>query len=236
MAKASKATGTAVLDIKAELKKRAEGIKDRIQAPSGDSIRVTQDKKFKLPNGQEGPGPLALVILDFICVNTFFDRPYKEGDILPPACMALGQNPKTLVPEAVSPVKQADSCAECPNNVFGSDGAGKACKNLRLLAVVEDNDNPDSPIYLLKVSPTAIKAFDGYVATIQTQFDSLPVSVVTDVYFDPNLKYGSLRFGNPRPNPNLAIHFDRIAAATARLGVIPDVSTYTPPPKSGKKK
>lgn len=235
MAKATK-TGTSVVNIQEELKKQAAGIKDRIQAPSGDFIRVTQDKKFKLPNGQDGSGPLNLVILDFICLNQFFDRPYKEGDKTPPACLALGPNPKQLKPEAVSPVKQADACCECPNDVFGSRGTGKACNNQRVLAVVEDNNDLNSPIYLLKVSPTALKAFDGYVSTIKTQFDSMPVSVVTEVYFDPNLKYPSLRFGNPVPNKNLVIHYNRISDAAARLRVVPDVSAYTPLSKAGKKK
>lgn len=232
----AKATGTSVVNIQEELKKRSAGIKDRIQAPSGDMIRITQDKKFKLPNGQEGGGPLHLVILDFICFNQFFDRPYKEGDTTPPACIAISDNPRNMVPDAVSPDKQSADCQSCPNNEFGSKGAGKACSNQRLLAVVEDNNDANAPIYLLRVSPTGIKAFDGYVSTIQSQFESLPVSVVTEVYFDPNSKYPSLRFGNPVPNKNLAIHFERMEAATKRLRVVPDVSQYVAPPKAGKKK
>ena len=232
----AKATGTSVVNIEAELKKQAAGIKDRIQAPSGDMVRITQDKKFKLPSGQEGPGPLHLVILDFICLNQFFDRPYKEGDMTPPACIAISDNPRNMQPDAVSPDKQAEDCSSCPNNEFGSKGAGKACSNQRLLAVVEDNDDPKSPIYLLRVSPTGIKAFDGYVSTIQSQFDSMPVSVVTEVYFDPNSKYPSLRFGNPVPNKNLAVHFDRMAEAGKRLRVVPDVSKYVPLPKGKGRK
>lgn len=230
MAKA-KTPGTALVDIQAELKKRKEGITKRIQAPSGDFIRVTQDKKFKLPDGTSGPGPLNLVILDFICVNMFYDRPYKEGDKTPPACLAIGEEPLSMVPDPVSPDKQADSCGVCPNNQWGSKGAGKACTNTRVLALVAPDDDPTSPILLLKVSPTAIKAFDGYVATIASQFDSLPVAVETEIYFDPNLTYGSLRFGNPVPNKNLEVHFARMKAAAERLKAVPDVSAYEPPPK-----
>lgn len=233
MAKAG--AGTSIVNIQAELKKQAaEAVKERIQAPSGDFIRVTQDKKFKLPTGQESEGPLNLVIIDFLSVNQFFDRPYKEGEIIPPACIAMGVNPRTMKPEASSPDKQAEDCESCPNNQFGSKGAGKACSNMRLLAVVEPNNDPKSPIYLLKVSATAIKSFDGYVATIQTQFDSLPISVVTDVYFDPNSKYPSLRFGNPVPNTNLEVHFNRMKDAKARLSVVPDLTAYVAP--KGKKK
>lgn len=231
----AKATGTAIVNIQAELKKRAEGIKDRIQAPSGDMIRILQDKKFKLPDGQTSDGPLRLVILDFVSVNQFFDRAYKDGEKLPAACMAIGDNPRSMVPLKESPAKQAEACQECPNNEFGSNGAGKACSNQRLLAVVEPNNNPDSPIYLLKVSPTGIKAFDSYVSSISTQFESLPISVETEVYFEPALKYPSVRFGNPSPNKNLAIHFDRMKDAAKRLNAVPDMSGYTPPPKTGRR-
>ena len=230
MAKA-KETGTALIDIHAELKKRSEGIKDRIQAPSGDWIRCTQDKKFKTPDGQTSPGPLSMVILDFICKNEFYDRPFKADDKTPAACFAIGESPKLLVPDATSPVKQAESCKTCPNDQFGSKGAGKACSNTRILALVAPTDDPNEPIYLLKVSATAISAFDGYVATIKAQYDSMPMVVVTEIYFDPSLTYGSLRFGNPIPNPNLAVHFERLKDAAARLQVKPDVTGYAPPPK-----
>jgi hypothetical protein len=228
--------GTALVNIQAELKKQAGSIKERIQAPSGDMIRVTQDKQFKLPDGQTSAGPLNLVILDFVALNQFFDRPYKEGEKIPAACMAIGPNPRNMAPVKESPIKQSDDCQTCANNEFGTNGAGKACSNQRLLAVVEPNDNPDSPIFLLKVSPTGIKAFDGFVSSISTQFESLPISVETEVYFEPSLKYPSLRFGNPKPNKNLAIHYARIKDAQARLNAIPDMSGYTAPPKGAKKR
>jgi hypothetical protein len=227
--------GRSLVDIKAEMKKQSDAIASKIGKPSGDFIKIQQDKKFKLPDGTVSEGPLSVVILDFVSVNSFFDRPYKEGENTPPACFAIGESPDLLAPHRTAPVPQVDGgklCKACPNDVFGSSGNGKACTNNRILAVVEPGAK-DAPIYSLKVSPTAIRAFDTYVKTIKEQFDGPPMVVVTEIYFDPGSKYPSLRFGNPTPNEQLAEHFDRQRAAKERLLTPMDVSAYTPPVKGG---
>lgn len=217
------------MNYKEELAKEKAGIKERIGAAGGgDFIRITQDKKFQMPDGTAGPGPLNVVILDFVSVNQFHDRPYKKGEESPPACFAIGEKPEQLVPSANSPVKQAESCKDCPNNEWGSNGKGKACSNLRVLAVREPGNNPDAKVMLIKVSPTAVKGFDAYVRTLQAQFDGLPIEFETEIYFDPNLSFGSLRFGSPKPNKNVAIHFPQKKEAKARLLAEPDVSQYKP--------
>lgn len=233
-----KKPGTSVVNIREELKKEAAAIKDRIGAPGGDLIRTTQDKNFVLPDGTKTNQALRVVILDFVSINSFFDRPYKKGEESPPACFAISKEPKGMIPSKNSPDKQADACDVCPNNEWGSNGEGKACGNGRLIAVVEDSNNPEAPIRLIKISATAIKAFDAYVKTIQTQFDTPPVGVVTEIYFDPSVTYASLRFGNPAPNEHLDIHFHRRAAAMERLLTEPDVSQYKPPApvKAAKKR
>ena len=225
---------TSMVDIYAELKKESANIKAKIGSPGGDMIRTTQDKHFILPNGTKDNKPLRVVILDFVSLNQFFDRPYKKGEESPAACFALSAETKGMVPSPNSPDKQADACDICPNNEYGSNGAGKACGNTRLLAIVEDSADPEAPIRLLKVSATAIKGFDAYVNTIHAQFELPPVGVVTEIYFDPTVTYASLRFGNPSPNENLAVHYERRAAALKRLLTEPDVSQYKPPVAAGK--
>lgn len=224
-------------NIREALEQETQELSKRIQAPSGDKIKLTKKKTFKLPDGSEHPGPLTVVILDFVSYNAFFDKPYKDGDPAAPACFALGLEPTSLVPSAKSPDRQADSCGTCPNNQFGSKGDGKACRNHRKLAVVAGEGDlagdPNSPMWILEVSPTALKAFDAYVSTVRTQFNVPPIGVITDVFFDPSSEFQSLRFGNPQPNPNLGLHFARRAAAKERLMAEPDVSRYEAP---GKKK
>lgn len=240
------APGTAVVvaaknlpaSIKEQLAADTAALANRIQAPGGDKIKLTKKKTFKLPDGTEHPGPLTVVIVDFVSVNKFFDKPYKEGEVTPPACFAVGLEPTSLVPAASSPDVQSTSCATCPNNEFGSKGNGKACANHRVLAVVQGEGDaaldPKAPMWLLEVSPTAIKAFDAYVSTVRTQFNVPPVGVITDVFFDPSSEYQSLRFGNPQPNPNLEMHYGRKAAARERLMSVPDFSKYEKPKKKGK--
>lgn len=233
-----KEPGTALVNMRAELAAETLALSRRIEAPSGDKVKLTKKKTFKLPDGSEHPGPLTVVILDFVSTNTFHDKPYKEGEISPPACFAIGLEPTLLVPSANSPDKQSDGCAKCPNNAFGSRGDGKACKNGRRLAIVAGAGDlaadPDSPMWIIDVSPTSLKAFDAYVSTVRTQFQAPPIGVVTDVFFDPASEYQSLRFGNPQPNPNLELHFSRRAAAKERLNTEPDVSKYEKPKKAKK--
>lgn len=228
------AKGKSLVDIRAELKRQSEDIASRIGKPGGDFIKVQTDKTFKLPDGTVDRGPMSVVIIDFVGGNFFFDRPYKEGEMVPPACFALGTEVEALVPHPSSPVKQSDNCKSCGNNVFGTNGAGKACSNTRVLVVTAPGDG-DTPLYSLKVSPTGVRAFDAYVKSIKASYDSLPIAVVTDIYFDESLKYPSLRFGNPRENPDLVRHFDLIKVARERLLTAPDVSQYQPPKGSKKK-
>jgi hypothetical protein len=227
------------VDVRTKLMRDAADMAKKIAAPGGDLIRLTKKKTFKLPDGREAPAgtPLRVVVLDFVSYNAFYDRIWTEGDKTPPACFALGSEPKLLVPSNNSPVKQADNCEECPNNEWGSKGKGKACGNHRLLAVVEPSGVVDSPIMLIRLSPTGVKHWDKYVSDIINRFGIGPIGVETEIYFDQASDYATLRFGNPSPNVNLGVHAARQDAATKRLLTEPDVSGYEPvKPASGKSK
>ena len=189
-----KASG-AVVNIQDMLRKQAESMSERTSPASGISIRVTQDKQFSLPDGQK-TDELEVVIVDFVARNEFYEGAYDKDNMSPPACFAIGVAPNKLVASDNSPQKQADTCAECPMNAFGSAGKGKACKNGRVLAVLPVDADENTPIWLLKVSPTALKGFDGYVQGVARTFQTPPVGVVTKVSFDPNVTYASLRFSD----------------------------------------
>lgn len=232
----AKKANTSVVSIQEALKAQAAEMADRTQPASGITIRVTQDKTFELPDGTKSSGPLELVIVDFVASNKFYEGAYDPKNISPPACFAIGTKPTALVPSDSSPVKQATECGKCPMNQFGSSGNGKACKNSRVLAVLPPDADEDTPIWLLNVSPTALKAFDSYVTSIARTFQAPPVGVVTQVSFDENSTYASLRFGDPQPNEQLPVHFARQGEAKELLTAEPDVSSYeTPqPPQRGK--
>ena len=221
-----KPASSAIVSIQEQLKAQVAAQANKIAPPSGINIRVTQDKKFQLPDGSKVDGPLDLVIVDFVSRNSFYEGAYDPNNISPPACFAIHPEPKQMVPSDNSPVKQADDCASCPMNQFGSAGKGKACKNSRVLAVLPPDADADTPLWLLQVSPTALKGFDGFVGSVARTFQMPPIAVIASVDFSPNETYASLTFGDPRPNENVAVHFARQAEAKELLMVEPDVSGF----------
>jgi hypothetical protein len=208
-----------------------EDAKRRLSAPTGDRITVTQDKMFKLPDGRETAGPFNAVIVDFVASSTYYEQGYTKGVYTPPVCFAIGLEPAGLVPSDASTEKQAESCASCWANQFGSSGKGKACSNNRMLALLDPNADEATPLMLLKVSPTALRAFDGYVASVMRQFKVPIRAVLTEIGFNENLDYASLTFGNPRPliddlEPLLLLADSRQPEALNRLLTEPE---FQPP-------
>lgn len=220
-------------DINAAMAAQIAAIQERVSQPGGSKISVTQSKTFKLPSGLETPGPLDLVIVDFMYINAFYTAAYDRNTITPPVCFALNPADKGMLPADNSPERQADSCASCPKNEFGSAGKGKACSNSVLLAVLPGDfmDEPDQPLNILKVSATGLRPFNGYVSSLATSLRTAPWGVMTTVGFDPKSEYASLRFGNPQAlDPEqLAVVFGRQEEAQRLLSVEPDVSSYIPP-------
>lgn len=215
-------------DINKELAEEVARIQSRISAPSGDRITVTNSKTFKLPNGQEVDEILA-VIVDFAAVNLYYTEAYDRNNVTPPACFALGLEPAGLTPSENSPDVQAGSCASCWANQFGSAGKGKACQNTRLLALLPLDATEDTPLVVLKVSPTAIRAFDGHVSAVARKY-GLPVrAVITRFYFSQDSDYATLRFADEGlADKNLVLLAQsRKEEALQRVLTEPDVSAAT---------
>lgn len=228
-----KATGTAVavkkpsgniVSIQEQLKAQAAATANQIAPAGGNKIRYSRGK-FVMPDGTEAES-IDVVIVGFVSMNAYYEGSYDKDNIVPPNCFAISPAPKGMVPSANSPDKQCDDCTSCPMNAFGSAGAGKACKNTRLLAVLPPDAEPDTPLAVLSVPPTAIKSFDGYVASVLRTFEMPPISVVTTVTLDDSVDYFKPLFGDPRPNENLEAHFARLGEAEELLAVEPDVSSF----------
>jgi hypothetical protein len=216
-----------LVSIQDQLKAMAAANAGRVAPPSGINIKVTQDKKFMLPNGQKVDGPLDLVIVDFTSRNEFYEGSYDPNNIASPLCFAINPEPKAMVPSANAPEPQCDTCTGCPQNQFGSAGKGKACKNMRVLAVLPPDADADTPMWLLKVSPTAIKGFDGLISTLG-RMQAPPVQMVVEVDFNPSETFASLTFSNPRPNEAVAEHFARMDEARDLLAAEPEIRAAAP--------
>lgn len=229
-----KKTSSALVDIKAQMAAELASLADRTAPATGDKINV-KGKVFTLPDGSKSD-TIDVVIVDFMAVNAYYEGSYDPKNIVPPTCFAIGQVPTTLAPSNNAPVKQSDTCSGCPMNQFGSSGDGKACKNQRRLALLPPDADEDTPLWILDVSPTGLKSFDGYVRTAASKFGLAPIGLITTISFDPAVDYPSLRFSDPRPNENLTTHWPRKAEALERLAQEPDVSGYDAPAKPGARK
>jgi hypothetical protein len=204
----------------------------------GDVITVDNGKKvFVTPKEQE-LSEIECHIVDFAYRNEYYIGAYNPKVITPPACFAIAASSVQLAPSDNSPVKQNQTdCATCQQNQFGTSptGAGKACKNTVLLALLPVDDVAGHDIWIVKTSPTAIRPFNKYASKISQM--NIPIGVVrTKLYFDPDASYASIRFDA------LGIEADNVDAvmarkdeATKRLMQEPDVSQFEMPNSGGKR-
>jgi hypothetical protein len=110
-----------------------------------------------------------------------------------PDCFSLdGVSPD---PEATDP--QNDLCASCPQNAWGSKVTPqgqqiKACSDTKRLAVVAADD-PSGPVYLLSVTPAALKGLNQYQKELSVR--GIPPEIVkTRVSFDTDASFPKLKF------------------------------------------
>lgn len=172
-------------------------LKSRLAAPGGDKIKV-ENKQFELPSGATAE-ELDIVIVDFIHFNAYYETSYTKGVISASSCAALGIEPKGMVPLPASTAIQNPGCDGCAQNKFGSKGAGKACKNRILVAVLPADADETTPLALLDLPPTSIQQFQKYVASVACTLQRPPYGVITHVECDQNETYTKLIFSDPQP-------------------------------------
>ena len=226
----AKITPNLPADLREELTQEALAIKERIGAPAGDFIAVTRDKTFRLPGVDKEGESLRVIVVDFAAVNQYYKGKYDPKNIQPPVCMSVGIKIDDMKPSKNSPEPQDDGegCKECPQNQWGTDGRGKACKNGRTLALVSPED-PAGSLMILKISPTGVKYWDNYANKIANSGSALPhvIGVITHITFDPNEEYPSLRFAVDGLNPDVEAAAARRKEARQRLLAEPDLSPKT---------
>jgi hypothetical protein len=111
-----------------------------------------------------------------------------------PDCFSLtGISPD---PSSTSP--QNDLCASCPQNAWGSKVTPqgqqiKACSDQKRLAVVAADD-PTGPVYLLQVTPAALKGLNAYQKELALR-GIAPEITKTRITFDTDASFPKLKFG-----------------------------------------
>jgi len=101
-------------------------------------------------------------------------------------------------PHVDSSDPQNDMCAGCPQNAWGSKITPlgqqvKACADQKRLAVVAADD-PSGPVYLLQVTPAALKGLNSYQKELATR-GIAPEIVRSRVSFDTDASFPKLQFG-----------------------------------------
>ena len=117
----------------------------------------------------------------------------KDAEPSAPDCYSLdGVGPN---PESTSP--QNDLCASCKWNAWGSKVAPngqqlKACSDKKRLAVVAADD-ATGPVYLLEVTPAALKGLNAYQKELSVR-GIAPEIVRTRISFDTDASFPKLIF------------------------------------------
>jgi len=145
--------------------------------------------------GAKMPGnELRAVILGWVYENQYYDEDYNPEVPQTPGCYAFGTDHDTMAPHANAERPQAEACAGCPLNEFGSaeNGKGKACKNVVRLAMIAENDMEDldaAELVYMKVPVMSVKNFTMYAKKTVAQALGRPYwAVVTQITVEPDSK------------------------------------------------
>jgi len=126
--------------------------------------------------------------------KNFYSKPW-DADAEPtgPDCFSMdGVRPDVSVAEPVN-----DLCASCPKNAWGSKIGPqgqqlKACADQKRLAVIAADD-PAGPVYLLQVTPAALKGLKIFQKELERR-GIPPETVKTRITFDTSASFPKLVF------------------------------------------
>lgn len=156
-----------------------------------------------LPNNQ-----MAVIILDSILENVYYEGQYDPDEPSGPVCYALGRVEKTLEPHKLvveAGTAQHDQCEGCEMNEFGSArvGRGKACRNTRRLAMIpagtfdkdgkltliDDVDHYTTAVEgYMRLSVMSVKGYASFVKQVAGTLKRPPFGIITKVKVVPDPK------------------------------------------------
>lgn len=195
-----KETPNLPVNVEDQIKKELAEQAGQIGALPSNKIKLAE-KQFTLPDGQASPGPMEVVVLDFVWFMAHYPGIYNSSSSQQPNCFAIGRDKpdsSILKPhETVSkPLGTTCNPEDCAMNKWKSSptGNGKACKNQRRLIVVPPNFDDETEVMTMYVSPSGLKNFDAYVTRLKNEHNILPVQAVTEIRFDKDKSYPLLQF------------------------------------------
>jgi hypothetical protein len=202
---------TALVKWDEELAKQAE-------VAAGMEANTGGGQFFSLKSGilswQDAPLPnnqMAVVILDSVLENVFYEGKFDPDTPQGPMCFAFGREEKTLAPHQIvidagnQQCGESGLCESCEMNEWGSadTGRGKACRNTRRLALIpagtfnqagkfeliEDDEHFESTaIGFMKLPVTSVKGYASFVKQVAGALRRPPFGIVTKVKVMPDPK------------------------------------------------
>ncbi len=121
------------------------------------------------------------------------------------------------------------NCTSCPFNEFGSDGDGKACKNMHRLYILPEN----SPLpYILTLPPTSIKNWKNYLGKRIVIKGLRPHHVITKITLKKEQSKGGITYSSAQfviagkvddsVKAELNSYKESLKATTRKIGIIND--------------
>lgn len=156
------------------------------------------------PTTKDPVGSLKMVLLkaNGSISKNFYPDGYEEGSSEPPTCYSI----EGVQPDPGAPDIQAESCAICPKNVFGSritdsGKKAKACSDSRRMAVIPEgdfnNEEYGGPM-LLRVPAGSLTNLSQYGKKMKRE--GFPYNtIITRVSFDHSVSHPKLEFNAVRP-------------------------------------
>ena len=179
----------------------AGGIAAKEEVESGFPKISIKGSRFRIVEGGDETVldttklPVVIVGANPKLSKTYYAKAWdKDAEPAAPDCYSLdGARPH---PDSETP--QNDVCASCQWAAWGSKIGNngqqlKACSDQKRLAVVAADD-PTGPVYLLQVTPSALKGLNSYQKELSTR--GIPPEIVkTIVSFDTDASFPKLQFG-----------------------------------------
>lgn len=208
MAKKAKTEETGIVKWDEELAKQAEvAAKMEENAGGGQFFSV----KGGVLTWNDAPVPgnqMAVVVLDSILENVYYETSYDPDNPSGPTCFAFGREDASMAPHKLvveGGTAQHEKCQGCPMNEWGSadKGKGKACRNVRRVAMIpagnfsqsgkfeaiEDVEHfATTSIGFMKLPVTSVKGYAGFVKQVAGALKRPPHGIITKVKVVPDPK------------------------------------------------
>ena len=137
-----------------------------------------------------------IAVLQSVFENQWYKERFDPNNPTAPHCYALSESDDDLKPHPDSAEPQSPTCDVCPKNEWGSDpagGKGKACKNVRRLAMIHKADLsaekvPKAEVAVAKLPVTSVRNWATYAHQIANVLKLPPLGVITEMQVEPDAK------------------------------------------------